>query len=131
MPTTPKVGERYIPDLRGKAHDDVATQIHRAWLSLYDLNDKTIDLLDQTLTANFRVDRQLQKGKPLLVILRQDTVGGWTVQWATNPDGSLKFKGTNLITLVTTLNTYTAVLFWSTGPTEAILITYSTGGSLG
>lgn len=124
-------GDRFIPNLKDKVDYDVALSIERLWTNLYDLVDRRLDILDLTLSRNQRVDRTLKAGGQLAVILRQDATGGWTWGWAPNLDGTLKFKGTALMTpLVTTANTYTLALFACTGPKEAILTGWLSGGNL-
>ena len=131
MPATTKAIDRYVPSLKDKVHHDVETEVRRLWLSIFNLLDAKLDVLDMTLTANAKVDRELIAGRPLLVILRQNATGGWTVTWATNPDGTLKFKGQNLITLTTTANTYSALLFYAVSDKEAVLVSKdATGGTL-
>lgn len=125
-----KAGERHFPSLKDivpyKAEVD-HTQLRSM---IYDLLDVKTEVLDYTLTASRRVDAVLVKGRQLVVIARQNVTGGWAIQWANNPDGSLKFKGTALVTPVTTANTYSAYVFIATGPTEALLIAHETGGNL-
>jgi hypothetical protein len=124
--------ERFIPNLKGKADDDVVKEVRRLWNSTYALRDASSDLLDITLTQSMLINRDLVAGKPLLVILRQNSVGGWTWTWAKNADQTTKFKGTALMTpLVTTGGTYTVATFYATSETEAILTSWLTGGSLG
>ena len=128
----PKLKDKFIPNLKGKADEDVIREIRRIWQSTFALRDASSDLLDVTLNRDMLIDRELVPGKQLLVILRQDTIGGWTWTWALNPDQSTKFKDTALMTpLVTTGGTYTVANFYATSETEAILTSWLTGGSLG
>lgn len=128
----PKVeaDKRTIPSLKGLADFRVEQEVRRLWSASFQLQDAAIDVLDTTLTKDTLLDRPLAKGKPLLVILRQDTVGGWSVSWATNPDGSLKFKGMSGWTLDTTANTYSILIFYATSETEALVAAGVTGGNL-
>jgi hypothetical protein len=106
--------ERFIPNLKGKADDDVVR----------------MDVVDMTLTKDTLLDRDLVAGKPLLFILRQDATGGWNVTFQTLPDGSLKFKGmTTVGALDTTANTFTTLLFFATSENEALIVNI-TGGNL-
>lgn len=129
MPTQ-VTNQRYYPNLKDQVPYHAEQEFIQLRKMAYDLFDGKVDWVDKTLDASWRVDRDLITGKPLVVIARQDTVGGRSVQWAPNPDGSLKFKGTSLVTVTTTANTYTAYLFLSTSSTEAMLISYVTGGNL-
>lgn len=125
-----QVKQRFFPDLKHEVPYNTETELRQLRQYAYDLFDARTRVLDYTLSASKRVDVELIPGKPLVVIARQDTTGGWDVQWAANPDGSLKFKGTALVTLTTTANTYTAYYFMATSATEAMLIGYVTGGNL-
>lgn len=116
--------KRTYPNLVGKVHHDVVEQIRLLRDATYDLRDVQLDVLDVLLTANKKIDRELAAGRPLLVILRQDVTGGRTVTWDS------KFKGTNLIVPVTTANTYTAVLFYSSSDSSALLVSWVSGGTL-
>ena len=129
MATAPP-SERYFPMLKEVVPYKAEVELRQLRSMAYDLLDVKPQVLDFTLAASKRVDTKLTKGQPLFVIARQDTTGGWNVEWATNSDGSLKFKGTSLVTVTTTANTYTAYLFIATGPTEALLVGHETGGNL-
>ena len=126
----PKLKDKFIPNLKGKADDDVIREIRRIWTSTFSLRDASMDVVDMTLTKDTLLDRDLVAGKPLLFILRQDATGGWNVTFQTLPDGSLKFKGlATLGPLITTANTYTALPFYAISENEALLL-YMTGGNL-
>lgn len=132
----PKVDpkNRMIPNLRQFVDFRVEQEIRRLWTSVYGVQDASLDISDQTLTKSTLLDRDLVAGKLLLFILRQDVTGGRTWTWAKNKDAkaTTKFKGTGLMTpLTTTANTYTTALFYCPSETEAILIGWLTGGSLG
>jgi hypothetical protein len=122
--------QRYFPNLKDEVPYNTETELKQLRQYAYDLFDSKTRILDYTLSASKRVDTALIVGKPLVVIARQDTVGGWNVEWATNADGSLKFKGTSLVTLTTTANTYTAYYFIATSESEAMLVSFVTGGNL-
>ena len=116
--------ERYFPNLQNKAHQDL---VHEAFLlrsSIYDIRDYIPDVVDMTLTANIKFDRSLVVGKPVILIARQDTVGGWTITWAS------KFHGTNLIAAVTTANTFSVYEFYATKVDYALLTNWISGGNL-
>lgn len=122
--------ERFIPNLKGKADDDVVREVRRLWQSTYSLRDASMDVVDITLTQDTLLDRDLVPGKPLLFILRQDNTGGWAVTFQTLKDGSLKFKGmTTFGALDTTANTFTSLLFFATTEDEALIVNI-TGGNL-
>lgn len=122
--------ERFIPNLKGKADDEVVKEIRRMWTSTYALRDASMDFVDLTLTKDTLLDRDLVAGKPLLFVFRQDSVGGWNVTFQTLRDGTLKFKGlTTYGALDTTANTYTALFFYATSQNEALLVNV-TGGNL-
>lgn|SRR5262245_13234342 len=125
-----KAGERYVPSLKDVVPYKAEIEVQRLWKSVFSLLDVKIDIVDQLLTMNTRIDRELTVGQPVLVLARQDTVGGWTVEWAVNPDETLKFRGTSLVTPVTTANTYSAFLFVATKTTEAMLVAWISGGNL-
>lgn len=125
-----KTGERYIPSLKHVIPEKAEIEIQRIWKAVFGLTDLQIDVVDVTLTMPTRINRDLVAKQPVLVITRQDTTGGWAVEWATNADGSLKFKGLGLVTPITTANTYSAYLFIAVKATEAMLIAYVTGGNL-
>lgn len=127
---TATTNQRYYPNLKDQVPYHAEMEFIQLRKMAYDLFDGKVDWVDKLLTASVRIDRDLIKGKPLVVIARQDTVGGWSIEWATNTDGSLKFKGTSLVTVTTTANTYTAYIFLSTSTTEALLLGYVTGGNL-
>lgn len=122
--------QRYFPNLKGEVSYNTETELKQLRQYAYDLFDSRTRVLDYTLSASKRVDSVLIPGKPLVVIARQDVTGGWAIEWAANPDGSLKFKGTNLVTVDTTANTYTAYYFLTISEREAMLISYVTGGNL-
>jgi hypothetical protein len=122
--------QRYFPNLKDEVPYNTETELKQLRQYAYDLFDSRTRVLDYTLSASKRVDAELISGKPLVVIARQDTVGGWNVEWATNADSSLKFKGTALVTLTTTANTYTAYYFIATSEREAMLVSFVTGGNL-
>ena len=131
MPTTTApASQRYFPNLKDQVPYHVETDHLQLRKMIYDLLDLKVEVLDYTLAASVRVDTDLVAGRPLVVLARQNTVGGWAIQWATHSDGSLKFKGTNLVTVTTTANTYTAYLFMATSTTEAMLVAFVTGGNL-
>ena len=122
--------ERFIPNLKGKADDEVVKEIRRVWTSTYALRDASMDVVDLMLTKDTLLDRDLVAGKPLLFIFRQDSVGGHAVTFQTLKDGSLKFKGVAWIgALDTTASTYTALFFYATSENEALLVNV-TGGNL-
>lgn len=125
-----KAGERYIPSLKDVIPYKAEVEVQRIWKAIYGLLDLQVDLVDLTLTMPTRIDRDILAKQPVLVVTRQDTTGGWAIEWATNADGSLKFKGLNLVTPDTTANTYSAYLFIGIKPTEAMLVAYVTGGNL-
>lgn len=131
MPTlTPKTSQRYYPNLKDQVPYHAEQEFIQLRTLIYDLLDSKTQVLDYTLSASKRVDTTLVTGRLVVVIARQDTTGGWNVEWATNSDGSLKFKGTSLVTVTTTANTYTAYLFIATSATEAMLVAHETGGNL-
>jgi hypothetical protein len=119
--------ERYIPNLLGKMDVpyDVAIEIQRIWRQLYDLTDRRVQVEDRLLTRDTLVDPATMVGKPLLVILRQDTVGGWATSFG------MKFKGVAAFgALTTAANTYTALWFYPTSDSEVLLVSGLTGGAL-
>ena len=127
MPTTTA---RYYPPLKDVVPYHAETEFKQLRTMIYDLLDARTEVLDYTLTASLRVDTTLVVNRPVIIVARQDTVGGRAIQFATNSDGSLKFKGTNLVTVTTTANTYTAYLFIVTSTREAMLVSFVTGGNL-
>lgn len=127
---TASASQRYFPNLKDVVPYHAEVEIRQLRSMIYDLLDAKPQVLDYTLSAAIRVDTKLVKGRPVFVIARQDATGGWAIQWATNADGSLKFKGTSLVTVTTTANTYTAYLFIATSETEAMLVGHETGGNL-
>ncbi len=121
----PKAIEKYIPNFQGKIHDDVALDMRRHWLATYALRDAAWDVLDMTITKDTLINRDLVAGKPLLLIIRQDTVGGWTITF--DP----KFKGyAGLGALDTTANTYTLILFYPPTEDYCLFLAGVTGGAL-
>lgn len=125
MPTSTVKTERYVPSLTGKVHHDVVIEHQRIWRTLFDLVDRQIDFADILLTRNYLFNPATTIGKPLIGVLRQDTVGGWAITWGD------KFKGTaTLAPLTTTANTYTAALFYPASETSVYLIAGITGGAL-
>lgn len=121
----PKTTEKFIPDLRGKVHDDVVLDMRRHWLATYALRDAQIDVLDVTISKDTLINRDLVAGKPLLLILRQDVTGGWTITF--DP----KFKGyAGLGALDTTANTYTVILFYPPTENYCLFVAGITGGAL-
>jgi hypothetical protein len=129
MPTPTATLQRYYPNLKDQVPYHAETEFRQLRTMLYDLIDSKPQILDYTLAAPKRIDAVLVAGKTLYVIIRQDATGGWAVDWATNPDGSLKFKGIATIPPDTTANTYSCFHFIATSPTEAMLIDI-TGGNL-
>lgn len=130
MPTPQASQQRYYPNLKDQVPYHAETEFRQLRTMIYDLIDSKVQIADYTLAANKRVDAVLVAGKPLVVIARQDAIGGWTIDWATNADGTLKFKGTSAVTPTTTAGTYTAYTFIATSPTEALLTAAITGGNL-
>jgi hypothetical protein len=121
---------RFIPNLKDVAHLHVDQEVRRLWTSVFGVQDASTDILDQTLTKDTLLDRDLVAGKMVLFIFRQDTVGGHAVTFQTLKDGSLKFKGISFVgALDTTPNTYTSLLFYATSSSEALLVNV-TGGNL-
>lgn len=113
------------------AHPTVISDSRLQWDALYSLKRGKTDFVELTLTTNANLDFDLQPNKFLIIVLKQDTVGGWTPTWAKNPDGSLKFKGTpGGLALLTTANTYTALIFWCLDAQTAYLVAGVTGGNL-
>jgi hypothetical protein len=127
----PKLKDKFIPNLKGKADDDVVREVRRLWTSTFNLRDASMDVLDQTLTKDTLIDRDLVAGKPVLFILRQDNTGGHAVTFQTLKDGSLKFKGLTAVgALDTTANTYVSILFYATSEDEALVVNVNGGGNL-
>lgn len=127
----PKLPDRFIPNLKGKANDEVVLEVRRIWNSVYGLRDAAFDIVDMTLTANALLDRDLVPGKPVLFLLRQDATGGRTADFQTLPNGDLKWKGVGATVIgTTTANTYTVLLFMATTESEALLISTFTGRNL-
>ena len=116
--------ERNFPNLQGKAHHDIVAEAALIRGALYDLRDKTVDVVVLTLTANQKFDRTLIVGKLLIVIVKQDTVGGRMITWGS------KFHGTNLITWVTTANSYSVFEFYPIRSDYALLVRWLSGGNL-
>lgn len=126
-----KLPDRFIPNLKGKADDEVVREVRRIWNSVFGLRDASMDIVDQTLTANVLLDRDLVPGKPVLFFLRQDATGGRTATFNTLPDGTLKWKGVGgTVIATTTANTYTVLLFMATADNEALLISKTSGLNL-
>lgn len=128
--TTAKAGNRYYPPLKDVVPYHAEVEFKQLRSIAYDLIDAKLDIVDTTLTASTRIDRDLVAGRFVAVIARQNVTGGWSTQFAPNKDGSLKFKGTSVVTPVTTANTYTIYLFLATSETEALLVAHETGGNL-
>ena len=125
MPTSNRKSERYVASLEGKIHHDAVIENQRIWRTLFDLVDRQFDFVDVLMTRNTLFNPPTTIGKPLIGVLRQDTVGGWTITWGD------KFKGTNTLTpLDTTLNTYTAAIFYPVSYSIVYLISGITGGTL-
>jgi len=130
MPTPRSSLQRYYPNLKDQVPYHAETEFRQLRTMVYDLIDSKPQILDYTLAAPKRIDAELVAGKTLYVIIRQDSIGGWAVDWATNPDGTLRFKGTALIIPVTTAGTYSAYVFVAINSNEAMLIAHELGGNL-
>ncbi len=112
-------------------HQTVTDDSRLQWDALYNLKGKQTNILFTTLTTNANLDTEFKPNSVLIWILTQDTVGGWTPTWAKNSDGSLKFKGTpGGLAILTTANTYTALVFWCIDAKTAYLVAGVTGGNL-
>ena len=130
MVNTAKAGARYFPNLKDQVPYHAETEFRQLRSMAYDLLDAKLDIVDKTLAASALIDRDLVAGRLLAIVARQNSVGCWSVQFATNKDGSLKFKGTSVVTPVTTANTYTVYIFLAMSEIEALLIAHETGGNL-
>jgi len=126
---TAQTDQQFFPNLLDLVPYHTATEIKQLRQYIYNLFDSKAKTVDYFLSAPKRIDADLVAGKSYFFIVRQDAVGGWGVDWATNPDGSLKFKGIATVPPVTTASTYSAFHFIATGPTEALLVSI-TGGNL-
>ena len=129
-PNIAQAGSRFYPNLKDQVPYHAQVEFKQLRAMAYDLIDAKLDIIDKTISANTRIDADLVTGRFLAVIIREDVTGGWAVQFATNKDGSLKFKGTDIVTQSTAANTYTFYLFLGTSDIEALLVAHETGGSL-
>jgi len=100
-------------------------EIRLIWDAVYELRDTAKwDMKVLTVTKNTMIDFPTYKGKPVLVILKQDGVGGHILRFAT------KFKGINAIVWDTTANTYSSVLFFPLLDDLVFCVSGVTGGAI-
>ena len=126
--------ERYYPsdNFPPGVSQEVTEEARLIRDAVYDLRDsrKALDIIDQTITADFEVNpivlpqKQLVAGRFSLWILRQDIVGAHTITFTS------VFKGVNLITPVTTASTYSTFKFYHASASEALLVSWLSGGTL-
>ncbi len=124
MGKLPAASSRYYP----KFSDDVSHELQHdarlTWDALYLLRNKTNEVEVIKLTEDKKISSDLTPGRPLVLILIQDSVGGRVVQWAD------KFKGANGIVLLTTANTYSTLMWYAVDEKTAYLMSGFTGGQL-
>lgn len=118
--------DRYYPADKWppEIHDDVKTEARLVRDALYNLRDKSWDIQQFTLTSSRSMNIQTIAGKPLLVVLIQDVVGGWKVSWPT------KFRDSANLNLDLTANTYTTILWYPVSDVMVIAVGGMTGGLL-
>ena len=131
MPPPNRAGsKKYYPQFPTDIHASVKDEARLVRDALYNLREKQINVVQLTLSSNSQIDATLTANSPTLFIVSQNAIGGWTPNFTTNQDGSLKFLGTTAIAWTTTANTYTALLFWATSTTKSYLVSYLSGGNL-
>lgn len=94
------------------------------WDALYSLRDSQWDVREFFLTGTRIMNIPTVTGKPLLVILVQDQVGGWAVSWPS------KFRDSVNLNLDLTLNTYSTILWFPVARERVIAVGGMTGGAL-
>jgi hypothetical protein len=126
MPTVRDTKIRYYPSERfpEAIGPELKEESRLQWDALYSLRDKAWDVREFVLNGTRAMNIQTTIGKPLLVILIQDQVGGWAVSWP------LKFRDTASLGLDTTANTYTCILWYPLAEDKVLAIAGSTGVAL-
>lgn len=127
MPPVTQQKVRYYPSERWQ--DSIGPELKEEsrlqWDALYGLRDKVWDVREFVLNGTRAMNIQTTIGKPLLVILIQDQVGGWAVSWP------LKFKDSASLNLDLTANTYSCILWYPMSEERVLAIAGSTGVALG
>ena len=118
--------DRYYPAERFPASvaPELKEESRLQWDALYSLRDKVWDVREYMLTGPRIIDVLTIVGKPLLIVLIQDVVGGWEVGWP------LKFRDSASLNLDLTANTYSTILWYPTADDRVLAVAGSTGAAL-
>jgi hypothetical protein len=126
MAIDPKTRDRYY--ISERFSNAVPQELKEAWRlaedNMYHLRDRQMNVEIFTLTGARGMNINTIVGKPLLVILIQDVVGGWAVSWPA------KFQDSASLNLDLTANTYTCILWYPISAERVLAVAGSTGVAL-
>jgi len=121
-----RIQPRYYPSERfpDSIQNELKEESRLQWDALYSLKDRQWDVREFVLSGVRGMNILTTIGKPLLVVLIQDAVGGWEVSWPA------KFQDSANLNLDLTANTYSTILWYPLSNERVVAVGGMTGGLL-